>query len=175
MTIGQTTLFSVEEEKAIQQEDKEYKLNKDATKTVYIGQHRSAQVNFRKVRMAAIKELKEVLAALEGQNVGVSTYDDFWWTGSLLLRHLHTKYLDGWGHNEQIHTVVLWGSKGKQHIRMFLDRLWNVRTQYMWDGKNQSSDGGKPYYLVDFWNGFDHPIDQYKRTGYQSLHFEVMR
>lgn len=170
MTIGQTSLFSVEEEKAIQEEEREYKLDQAATQTVHIGQHRSAQVNFRKVRAKAIKELKVVLAELEGKNVGVGTYADFWWTGALLLRNLHTEYLDGWNHEQQVHTVVLRGSKGKQHIRMFLDRLWNVRTQYYSNGKTD-----KPYYLVDFWNGFDHPIDQYKKPGYQSLHFELMR
>jgi hypothetical protein len=40
---------------------------------------------------------------------------------------------------------VLWGIR-EQNIRIFLDHLYNVRPQYY--------GNGKPYYLLDFWNGY---------------------
>ena len=63
--------------------------------------------------------------------------------------------------------MVFRGAKGAE-IRMFTDKLFGFRAQY--------HDKGKPYYLIDFWNGFaDHPIDKYKHHGYQSLDLEAIR
>jgi len=61
--------------------------------------------------------------------------------------------------------IVLWGNKDA-NVRIFPDHLVDVRTQCY---------GGKPHYLIDFWNGFwSNPISQYKKFGYQSLHIEAV-
>ncbi|GAI87583.1 unnamed protein product, partial [marine sediment metagenome] len=48
------------------------------------------------------------------------------------------------------------------------DHLYNLREQYYSDGK--------PYYLLDFWNGYEEGISgRYGRAGYQCLHIEPAR
>ena len=63
--------------------------------------------------------------------------------------------------------LVLWGAKGAQVRILGLKFLYNFREQYC---------GDKPYYLLDFWNGFrSEPIDSYHRGGYQCLEIRPAR
>ena len=131
--------------------------------TVRLGT-RSAQVPLIKKRREATQKLREVLSQLEGKDILVGQYCDYWWYDDLRLNRLQVERL--WP-TELPSVVVLWGMKGQQ-VRIFLDRLYQMREQYY--------DSGKPYYLLDFWNGFGgYPIEQFKRTGYQCLHIEAAR
>ena len=97
-----------------------------------------------------------------GKDILVSQYCDFWWYSSLKLNRLKVDWsLSG---KELPSIVVLKGTHGAS-IRIFLERFYQLREQY--------HDGNKPYYLLDFWNGFrESPIDKYKHGGYQCLHIE---
>ena len=126
---------------------------------------RSAQVALRKKRREATEQLKTVLAQLEGKDILVSQYCDYWWYSGLRLSRLKVDWRLFGGELPSV--VVLWGTRGA-NIRIFLDHLCQLREQYY--GNN------KPYYLLDFWNGFwQSPIDPYKRGGYQCLHIELAR
>ena len=125
---------------------------------------KSAQVPLRARRREATVRLKEVLASLEGKDILVSYCGgshSHWWFDRLKLSRLKVDW--GLFGGDTPGVVVLWGAKtgGKQqNIRIFLDRLVNVREQ----------DG---YWLIDFWNGFgDYPIDKYKPIGYESIVIE---
>jgi len=151
--MSQLGLFETEELKQCQVEPKT---------TVWLG-HRSAQVSLRRKQREAAEKLKAVLAELEGRDILIGEYNDFWWFSGLRLKRLKV----GWGvFGEEIPgVIVLWGNKDA-NVRIFLDRLVDVRTQCY---------GGKPHYLIDFWNGFwSNPISQYKKCGYQSLHIEAV-
>ena len=126
---------------------------------------RSAQVALTKKRREATEKLRDVLARLEGKDILVSQYCDYWWYSGLRLSRLKVDWSLFGGELPSV--VILWGTRGAS-IRIFLDRLYQLREQYY--GNN------KPYYLLDFWNGFwQSPIDQYKRGGYQCLHIELAR
>ena len=129
---------------------------------------RAAQVSLKKRRREAWRKLREVLEQLEGKDVLVSSCNgarSHFWTDNLLLRRLKVEF--GWGidkHNPPA-VLVLWGgaqAKGmEQHIRLFLDQLWDVRT---------NDYGNYSQYLIDFWNGWgEYPFDQYRPQGYISL------
>lgn len=130
--------------------------------TVMLG-NRTAQVSLRKRRREATEKLKAVLAKLEGKDILVSQCCDYWWYNGLRLSRLHVEWnLTG---TELANVVTLWGSRGAS-VRIFLDRLYQLR--------EQQYSSGKSYYLLDFWNGFgQNPIDQYKPGGYQCLHIEL--
>jgi len=131
---------------------------------VRLGRH-SAKIPLKRRRREAIEKLKYVLQRLEGKDVLVSQYCDFWWYNHLRLSRLHTE----WGMDTEFLpcVIVLWGTRG-QNIRIFTDHLYNLREQYYSDGK--------PYYLLDFWNGYQESLGgRYERTGYQCLHIEPAR
>ena len=135
--------------------------------------NRSAQVPLRRRRREATEKLKDVLAELEGKDILVSTCDgarSHFWTDGLLLRRLKVQWGSGWLKEELPTTLVLWGVKTRtrwqQNVRIFLQQLYAVREQYY------SND--KPYYLIDFWNGWgEYPIDKYRPQGFVSLHIEA--
>ena len=123
---------------------------------------RSAQIALRRKRKEATEQLKVVLTQLEGKDILVSQYCDYWWYNNLRLSRLKVDW--SLSNRGSPSIVILWGTRGAS-IRIFLDRLYQLREQYYGDGK--------PYYLLDFWNGFwQSPIDQYKRGGYQCLHID---
>lgn len=142
--------------------------------TVRLGK-RSAQVPLRRRRREATERLKEVLAQLEGKDILVSTCDgarSHFWTDHLLLRRLKVEWGLRWLNEGLPSHLVLWGSKTsgatQQDVRIFLDQLYAVREQYC--------QNGKPYYLIDFWNGWgEYPIDKYKPIGYVSLQIQAGR
>ena len=130
---------------------------------VRLGRH-SAQVSLKKKRREATERLKEILNQLEGKDILVSQYCDFWWYNALRLSRLKVSWLN---FRQLPDVIVLWGTRG-QNIRIFLDHLYNVRTQYY--------GNGKPYYLLDFWNGYQESLGgKYERTGYQCLHIEAAK
>jgi hypothetical protein len=129
--------------------------------TVRLGT-RSAQISLRKRRKEVTDKLKVVLAQLEGKDILLSEYGDYWWHSGLRLGRLQVEWNSFGG--ELPNVLVLRGIGGAS-IRIFLDRLYQLREQYY--------GSGKLYYLLDFWNGFGEcPIEQYKQGGYQCLHIE---
>ena len=142
--------------------------------TVRIGRH-SAAVPLRRRRSEATDKLKEVLTQLEGKDILVSSYwgpHNHFWAEGLLLRRLKVEWGLPWLSKGLPNVLVLWGAmiakRHQQYIRIFLEQLHAVREQYY--------QNGKPYYLIDFWNGWgEYPIDKYKPKGYVSLHIEAAR
>lgn len=148
--MGQLSLLDSEEKQ-------DYQIEK--TTTVRLGT-RSAEIPLRKRNKAAIKMLKEILLQLEGKDILVSQYCDYWWYQDLRLKRLQVQWFDD-------SVLVLWGTKGAQ-VRVWLERLYQLREQY--DGND------KPTYYLDFWNGFcSSPIDSYHRGGYQCLNIRVAK
>lgn len=143
--------------------DKEEKQDFEVDKgtTVKLGRH-SVRIYTRKRNIEAKQRLKEILAQLEGKDILVSQTSDYWWYTDLRLKRLRVQ----WFHNNS--GFVLWGTGGTQVRVLWLKFLHQVREQY--------HTNGKPYYLLDFWNGFrSEPIDKYFRGGYQCLEIRVAR
>ena len=142
--------------------------------TVRTGKY-STQVCLRRKRREATDKLKEILAQLEGKDILVSSYwgaHNHFWAEGLLLRRLEAEWGLPWLSKGLPNVLVLWGcrtGRGRQQsVRIFLEQLYAVRQQYY--------QRGKPYYLIDFWNGWgEYPIDQYRPKGYVSLHIEAAR
>jgi hypothetical protein len=133
----------------------------DKGTTVKLGK-RSIRVFTRKRHREAVSQLKQVLCQLEGKDILVSQYSDYWWHQDLRLNRLQVH----WFHDNS--GLVLWGTRGAQVRILWLKFLYNFREQY--------SGNGKPYYLLDFWNGFrSEPIDSYHRGGYQCLQIRPAR
>ena len=158
----QLSLLDSEEKQSYQIEEKT---------TVKLGKRR-AEVSLRKRRREATKKLKEILAQLEGKDILVSFCGGaqvHFWVDDLLLRRLKVKWV--LLSQEWPNVLILRGTRSKgrqQHIRIFLEHLINVREQYYGDGR--------PYYLIDFWNGWgEYPIDQYRPKGYVSLDIRAAR
>lgn len=150
--MNQLGLFEKEEEQNYRIEEKT---------TVGLGTH-SAQVSLKKRRREATQKLKEVLAQLEGRDILVSQYCDFWWHQDLRLKRLQVQ----WFYDDS--GLVLWGTKGAQVRILWLKFLYQVREQYYSDGR--------PNYYLDFWNGLrGEPIDSYHRGGSQCLHIRPAR
>jgi len=136
--------------------DKEEKQDFEVDKgtTVKLGK-RSIRIYTRKKNIEAKRRLKEILAQLEGKDILVSQYCDYWWYQDLRLKRLQVQWFDD-------SAFALWGTKGAQVRVLDLKFLYQVREQYY--------GNGKPYYLLDFWNGFrSEPVDKYYRGGYQCL------
>ena len=149
--MGQLSLLDSEEKQDYQIEPKT---------TVRLGT-RSAEIPLRKRNKAAIKKLKEILPQLEGKDILVSQYCDYWRYDDLRLKRLQVQWFDD-------SAFVLWGTKGAQVRVLGLKFLYQVREQYY--------DNDKPYYLLDFWNGFrSSPLDSYYRGGYQCLQIKPAR
>ncbi len=132
----------------------------EPTTAVRLGK-REARVPIRKQRREALAQLKDILAALEGKDVYIGTYDAggrHFWLDNLKLQKLQVENLS---FGTQIPSViVLWGSRGA-HVRIFTDYLVDVRTQEY---------QGYWHYLLDFRNGFwQNPIDNF-RSHYACLH-----
>jgi hypothetical protein len=151
--MNQIGLFETEELKQCQVEPQT---------TVRLGA-RSAQISLRKRRKEVTEKLRAVLAQLEGKDIQFGEYGDYWWYSGLRLGCLQVEWnLFG---GELPNVVVLRGNRGAS-VRIFLDRLYQLREQHY--------GSGKAYYLLDFWNGFgQYPIEQYKHGGYQCLHIEL--
>ena len=149
--MGQLSLLDSEEKQDYQIETKT---------TVRLGT-RSAEIPLRKRNKAAIKQLKEIIPQLEGKDILVSQYCDYWWYQDLRLKRLQVQWFDD-------SAFVLWGTKGTQVRVLGLKFLYQVRKQYY--------NNGKPYYLLDFWNGFrSEPVDKYYRGGYQCLEIRTAK
>ena len=82
--MGQLNLLDSEEKQDYQIEPKT---------TVRLGT-RSAEIPLRKRNKAAIKKLKEILPQLEGKDILVSQYCDYWWYDDLRLKRLQVQWLD---------------------------------------------------------------------------------
>jgi hypothetical protein len=142
--------------------------------TVRIGRH-SAPVPLRRRRREATDKLKQLLGLLERKDILVSSYwgpHNHFCAEGLLLRCLQVEWGLAWLSKGLPNVLVLWGSEtargGQQSVRIFLEQLHAVREQYY--------QNGKPYYLIDFWNGWgEYPIDKYRPTGYVSLQIEAAR
>lgn len=133
-------------------EEKE-KCQIDKGTTVKLGK-RSLRIYSKKRNREAIAKLRDVLSQLEVKGILVSQYCDFWWSKNLRLKRLQVQ----WFHDDS--GLVLWGNEGAQVRIHELKFLYNFREQYC---------GDKPYYLLDFWNGFPRlPIDRCSR-GHQCL------
>ena len=124
----------------------------DKGTTVKLGKH-SIRVFTKKRNKEAISKLKQILSQLEGKDILISQYCDYWWHKDLRLKRLQVQWFyDGSG-------LVLWGTRGAQVRILGLKFLYNFREQYC---------GDKPYYLLDFWNGFrSELLDSYHRGSYQ--------
>jgi hypothetical protein len=127
--------------------------------TVRLGT-RSAEIPLRKRNKESIKQLKEILLQLEGKDILISQYSDYWWYRDLRLKRLQVQWFDD-------SVFVLWGTKGAQ-VRVWTKRLYKLREQY--DGNDT------PTYYLDFWNGFGSaPLDSYYRSGYHGLHIRAAK
>lgn len=127
---------------------------------VKLGKH-SVRIYTKKGNREAIEKLKGILSQLEGKDILVSQYCDFWWYDNLRLSRLKLQWFDN-------SAVVLWGTKGANVRILELRFLYQVREQYF--------GNGKPYYLLDFWNGFRaEPVYQYSRGGHQCLEIRPAR
>jgi len=132
--------------------------------TVRLGK-REARVPLRKQRREALAQLKDILAALEGKDVYIGTYDAggrHFWLDNLKLPKLQVENLCFGGKaGEYIPSViVLRGSRGAC-VRIFADYLVAVRVQEY---------QGYWHYLLDFRNGFwQSPIDNF-RSHYACIH-----
>ena len=153
--------------------EQEYRVEKKTT--VRLGTH-SAEVSLQKKRRQAWEKLEAVLAQLEGKDVLVSSYcgsGSHFWADNLLLRRLRVQRLGTWnrGKDEPPGVIVLWSgarARGMQQcVRIFLDQLFNVRT---------NDYGDYVDYLIDFWNGWgEYPINQYRPKGSVSLELSLGR
>ena len=133
----------------------------DKGTTVKLGK-RSVRVFTRRKNREAVERLKGILSQLEGKDILVSQHCDYWWYQGLRLKRLQVQ----WFHDNS--GLVLWGTRGAQVRILWLKFLQQVREQHYGDGK--------PYYLLDFWNGFrNEPIDKYYRGGYQCLQITPAR
>jgi hypothetical protein len=143
--------------------------------TVRLGSH-STEVSLQKKRRQAWGKLEEVLKQLEGKDVLISSYwgaGSHFWADNLLLRRLEVELLGNWNHgkDDPPGVLVLWsGARARgmqQSVRIFLDRLSNVRT---------NDYGDYVDYLIDFWNGWgEYPIDPYRPKGFVSLELSLGR
>ena len=140
--------------------DKEGKQDLDKGNTIKLGNH-SARIYTHKKNAEARQRLKDVLTQLEGKDILISQYCDYWWYNDLRLKRLHvTWYPENSG-------LVLCGTGGAQIRILWLKALSNFREQYI---------GDKPYYLLDFWNGFrGEPLESYHQGGYQCLTIKPSR
>jgi len=121
---------------------------------------RTAEIPMQKRRREALKRLMEVLDQLEGKDIYIGTYSgahNHFWLHNLKLGRLKVEGFRGGDNMPSV--IVLWGSKGAS-VRIFTDQVVNVR---------QQDYDGYTLWLVDFWNGFEHPIDPYRPRGYVSL------
>jgi len=140
-------------------EKQSYEVDKGTT--VKLGK-RSVRVFSKKKHREAVSRLKEVLGQLEGKDILISQCCDYWCYDNSRLNRLQVE----WFHHDS--GLVLWGTKGTTLRIFWLKFLYNFREQYY--------SNGKPYYLLDFWNGFgSEPIDSYHRGGYQCLHIRPAR
>lgn len=115
---------------------------------------RAASVPLTKRNKEALAKLKEILTRLEGRDILISQHSDFWWCQGLRLNRLKVQW-GSYGEGRPS-VIVLWGNKGAQVRILWANHLYQVREQYY--------GSGKPYYLLDFWNGFwQSPISQYQR------------
>lgn len=123
--------------------------------TVRLGK-RAAQVPLARRNREALAKLREVLTKLEGKDIFISQHCSFWWYERLRLNGLKVQ----WGsylREQPPCAIVLHGDKGAEVRILWTNRLYQVREQYY--------GSGKPYYLLDFWNGFwQSPISQYQRN-----------
>ena len=139
-------------------EKQSYEVDKGTT--VKLGKH-TVRVFTKKRHREAVTRLKETLRQLEGKDIVVSQYCDYWSYHDLRLNRLQVH----WFHDNG--GLVLWGTKGAEVRILWLNFLYNFREQYC---------GDKPYYLLDFWNGFrSAPRDIYHRGGYQCLEIRPAR
>ena len=136
---------------------KQYDVDKGTV--VKLGRH-TTRVFTRRKNREAIQRLKDILVELEGKDILISQFCDYWWYEDLRLKRLQVQ----WFHDNS--GLVLWGTRSTQVRMLGLKFLYSLRTQY--------SGNGKPYYLLDFWNGFrSEPIDSYHRGGYQCLQIRL--
>ena len=130
----------------------------ETTTRVRVGK-RAAQIPLRAKRREALQKLMELLDQLEGKAVYIGSCggsgSHFW------LKHLKLERLKVERFGDKIPSViVLWGSRGA-HVRIFTDRVVNLR---------QQEYQGLTLWLLDFWNGVgEYPIDPYRPKGYVSL------
>jgi hypothetical protein len=122
---------------------------------------RGVRVFAKKRHKEAVSKLKETLSQLEGKDIVISQYCDYWRYHDLRLNRLQVQcFQDDSG-------LVLSGTKGAEVRILWLKFLYSFREQYC---------GDKPYYLLDFWNGFrSSPLDSYFRGGYQCLQIRPAR
>ena len=87
--------------------DKEGKQDLDIDKgtTIKLGNH-STRIFTRKKNAQAKQRLKDVLTQLEGKDILISQYCDYWWYSDLRLKRLHVT----WFHANS--GLVLWGAGG---------------------------------------------------------------
>ena len=84
--------------------------------------HHSARVPLRKQRRAAMARLMDILAALEGKDIYVGSYDAggrHFWLDNLKLQRLQLEYHPFHLKEDASFipaVVVLWGSRGKSNI-----------------------------------------------------------
>ena len=133
--------------------------------TVRLGK-REALIPLRKQRREALAQLKDILTALEGKDIYVSSYDAggrHYWLDKLGLPRLKLEYHPPQMRDSPNHipgVIVLWGSKSAC-VRIFTDYLVAVRVQEYQDSW---------HYLLDFRNGFwQSPVDNFK-SHYACLH-----
>lgn len=129
--------------------------------TVRVGT-RVAEVPLRKRRREALEKLLPILEQLEGKDVYVGFCDGasgHFWFDHLKLGRLHADLIKGGSRLPGV--IVLWGKSNREaQVRVFTDQLVGLR---------QQEYSGYTLWLLDFWNGFQHPIDPYKKVGHQSL------
>jgi len=147
-------------------EQEELKQCRVETKTTVKLGKRSAQVPLVRRNREALAKLREILSRLEGKDILVSQYCDFWWYQRLKLQRLKVHWGSYFDSQDRPAVIVLSGTRNAEIRILYPERLYQVREQYY--------SKGKPYYLLDFWNGFyNHPVSTYQRH-YDCLHLEAV-
>jgi len=133
--------------------------------TVRLGK-KSAQIPLAKKNSEALVRLKEILTQLEGKDILVGQYCDYWWYRNLRLNRLKVQWGSFFTDPKRPSVIVLEGNRGTEIRILWPNRLYQVREQYY--------GNGKPYYLLDFWNGFwQSPLSLYQRY-YDCLHIRAV-
>jgi len=123
---------------------------------------REARVPLYKKRREALEKLKALLAELEGKDVYIgwcAGSRGHFWLSNLKLERLQ---VEGISFGDKWPGVVVLRGRKEGSVRIFTDQVVNLR---------QQEYQGYTLWLLDFWNGFhEHPLDQWKPPGCESLH-----
>jgi hypothetical protein len=124
--------------------------------------NRVAHIPLQKKRREALEQFLALLTELEGKDVYIgwcAGSRGHFWVNNLKVGRLQVeKFMGG---DKLPGALILRGMK-EASVRIFTSQVIALR---------QQDYQGYTLWLLDFWNGWgEHPIDQWKPPGYDSLH-----